>query len=148
MVFAHLLNYVLKQSAYQQPPVPYASRLFKYIPPPEAPAWPSSKSADNDAPARPIRSVRLRIGRGGRRMLDRRDFTSRPEFTKRQKLESSSDESEAMEVDEDPEELERRRRLEEQWKYDQDDVPAFGPQGQDEQDRVLVDEYQTKYVPL
>ncbi len=54
-----------------------------------------------------------------------------------------------MEVDEDQENLEgqeRERRLEERWKYDQDDVPAFGPQGPDEQDRVLVDEYQTKYV--
>ncbi len=81
-------------------------------------------------------------------MLDRRDLAPHPPF-KRQKLDPSSDELKAMEVDkdqEDSEEQERERRLEERWKYDQDDVPAFGPQGPDEQDRVLVDEYQTKYA--
>jgi enhancer of polycomb-like protein len=46
-----------------------------------------------------------------------------------------------MEVDEDPEGLERRRRLEERWKYDIDDLPSAGPEGVDEQDRILVDDY-------
>ena len=46
-----------------------------------------------------------------------------------------------MDVDEDPEELEQRRRLEEIWKYDVDDLPSTGPEGVDEQDRVLVDDY-------
>ncbi|KAF9445195.1 hypothetical protein P691DRAFT_676156 [Macrolepiota fuliginosa MF-IS2] len=133
-------------NVYQQPPAPYASRLFKHIPLPDVPSWSLSENSDEDMPPRPMRSVRLRIGRGGRRMLDRRDVSFRPAPAKRQRLESPSSESQSMEPDEDTEELERQRRLSEQWRYDQDDLPAFGPQGQDEQDRVLVDEYQTKYL--
>lgn len=49
-----------------------------------------------------------------------------------------------MDLDGDAEEVERQRRLEEQWRFDQDDTPTSGPQGPDEQDRMLVDEYQTK----
>lgn len=134
-------------NAYQQQPAPYASRLFKYIPSPEVPSYPLSEDTEDEPPARPIRSVRLRVGRGGRRMLDRRDIGSHLISTKRQKLDPSPDDSKAMDVDQDEDlELEQQRRLEERWKYDQDDMPAVGPQGQDEQDRVLVDEYQTKYL--
>jgi enhancer of polycomb-like protein len=46
-----------------------------------------------------------------------------------------------MDVDEDPEELECKRRLEEKWRYDTDDVPSLVPEGADEQDRILVDDY-------
>jgi len=86
-------------------------------------------------------------------MLDRRDIGLRTMFIKRPKLDPPSDVLNPMDrndedkgEEEEEEESERRRRIEEQWKYDQDDMPAVGPQGQDEQDRVLVDEYQTKYV--
>jgi len=84
-------------------------------------------------------------------MLDRRDIGLRTMFIKRPKLDPPSDVLSSMDRDdedkgEEEEKSERRRRIEEQWKYDQDDMPAVGPQGQDEQDRVLVDEYQTKYV--
>lgn len=116
--------------------------MFKYIPPSDAPLWPPPDSSDDDPSPRQTRSVRLRVGRGGRRLLDRRDLT--PRLSKRRKRETGVDESK-IDVDGDVEELERQRRLEEQWRYDQDDAPTFGPQGQDEQDRVLVDEYQTKY---
>ncbi|KXN91311.1 Enhancer of polycomb-like protein 1 [Leucoagaricus sp. SymC.cos] len=133
-------------NVYQQLPAPYASRLFKYIQPPESPSLPSSDDVDDDPPSRPVRSVRLRVGRGGRRMLDRRNIAPRSSPFKRQKLESSADESKGMDMDEDAEELERQQRQEERWRYDQDDLPAVGPQGQDEQDRMLVDEYQTKYL--
>lgn len=138
-------------NAYQQQSVPYASRLFKYIPPPEAPSYPTSEDIEDEPPAGTRRSVRLRVGRGGRKMLDRRDIGLRTEFTKRQKLNPSPDNSKPMnmgeeEEDEGEEKLERQRQIEEQWKYDSDDMPAVGPQGQDEQDRILVDEYQTKYL--
>jgi enhancer of polycomb-like protein len=116
--------------------------LFKYIPLSDAPVWPPRGSSDDDLPSRQTRSVRLRVGRGGRRLLDRRDFVSR--LPKRLKKDTGADEIK-MDVDKDVEGVERQRRLEEQWRYDQDDAPTFGPQGQDEQDRVLVDEYQTKY---
>lgn len=116
--------------------------MFKYIPLSDAPVWPPRGSSDDDLPSRQTRSVRLRVGRGGRRLLDRRDFVSR--LPKRLKKDTGADEIK-MDVDKDVEGVERQRRLEEQWRYDQDDAPTFGPQGQDEQDRVLVDEYQTKY---
>ncbi|KAF8315566.1 hypothetical protein F5887DRAFT_929279 [Amanita rubescens] len=45
--------------------------------------------------------------------------------------------------DEDEDEI---RRLTERWRFDSDDVPAFGPQGADEQDRMLVDDYESKYM--
>ncbi|XP_006456605.1 hypothetical protein AGABI2DRAFT_195675 [Agaricus bisporus var. bisporus H97] len=130
-------------NAYQQAPVPFASRLFKYIPPSEAPSWLLPDSSDDDPPPRQTRSVRLRVGRGGRRLLDRRDYV--PHLFKRHKRDSEVDESQ-MELDGDAEEVERQRRLEEQWRFDQDDTPTSGPQGPDEQDRMLVDEYQTKYL--
>jgi len=120
--------------------------------PPEAPPYATFEDNEDELPARIIRSVRLRVGRGGRRMLDRRDIGLRTMFIKRPKLDQPSDVVNPMdrndedEGEEEEEDHERRRRIEEQWRYDQDDMPAVGPQGQDEQDRVLVDEYQTKYV--
>jgi len=85
-------------------------------------------------------------------MLDRRDiglrtmFIKQPEFDPPSDVLNPMDRNDEDEGEEEEEESERRRRIEEQWKYDQDDMPAVGPQGQDERDRVLVDEYQTKYV--
>jgi enhancer of polycomb-like protein len=51
----------------------------------------------------------------------------------------------AMDVDEDEEEVEIRQRQEERWKYD-DDAPFVAPEGSDEQDRILVDDYDPTYV--
>lgn len=42
---------------------------------------------------------------------------------------------------EDEEEAERLRRLDERWRFDSDDVPAARP---NEQDRVLIDDYDSK----
>jgi enhancer of polycomb-like protein len=49
-----------------------------------------------------------------------------------------------MDVDEDAE-GERRRQLEERWKFDADDAPPVGPDGSEEQDRTLIDDYDTTY---
>ena len=112
----------------------------------------TSEVNEDESPVRIVRSVRLRVGRGGRRMLDRRDiglrtmFIKQPEFDPPSDVLNPMDRNDEDEGEEEEEESERRRRIEEQWKYDQDDMPAVGPQGQDERDRVLVDEYQTKYV--
>ncbi|CAA7267867.1 unnamed protein product [Cyclocybe aegerita] len=99
---------------YQTHLAPYACRLFKYIPPPGAPAWPSSSSdktnKDSAPPSLPpphqSRAAHMCYGRGGS----------------------------------------RRWHLEERWKYDLDDVPPVGPEGADEQDRILVDDYGAKYL--
>jgi hypothetical protein len=37
-------------------------------------------------------------------------------------------------------------RLRERWRFDQDDEPTVGLEGADEQDRVLIDDYDPKYV--
>jgi len=36
----------------------------------------------------------------------------------------------------------------ERWRFDADDVPAFGPEGPEEQNRILVDDYAEKYCIL
>jgi len=135
------------QNPYQSLPVPYASKLFKYIPLSSALPRPSSSSdkTDDDRSPSPqpptARAVRLRHTRLGRVYLDRYDAVPQ----RISKLPRSSlfalGENQEMDVDEDPEELERRRRLEEIWKYDTDDLPSAGPEGVDEQDRILVDDY-------
>lgn len=64
-----------------------------------------------------------------RRILGRRASPPPPS-------ESSSDENTA----------EERRRLAERWRFDDDDVPAFGSGGPEEHDRKLVDDYEVPYV--
>lgn len=44
----------------------------------------------------------------------------------------------------DVEVRERARRITEQWKFDSDDDPVVGPEGPDEQDRTLVDDFDPK----
>lgn len=50
------------------------------------------------------------------------------------------------ESDSDAEVLEKHRRIEERWKYDDDDVPPVGPEGPEEQDRKLADDFDAKYA--
>lgn len=50
-----------------------------------------------------------------------------------------------MDIDEGVEELEIRHQQEEKWKYD-DDAPFVDPEGSEEQDRILVDDYDPAYV--
>ena len=44
----------------------------------------------------------------------------------------------------DVEEREFRRKVDEQFRYDDDDAPPSGPRGLDEQDRKLIDECQSR----
>jgi enhancer of polycomb-like protein len=76
-------------------------------------------------------------------LVDRRHAVTRPIVpAKRSALLSPESSSDDMEVDQ--EEAETTKRLIERWKFDTDDVPAVGPEGADEQDRVLVDDYDSK----
>ena len=86
------------------------------------------------------RAVRLRFGRGGRIYLDRRDAVPQPFLNiPRSKL---SDIDESMDMDaENPEQAEYRSRMVERWRFDMDDSPSIGPEGLEEQDRVLVNDY-------
>jgi enhancer of polycomb-like protein len=54
-----------------------------------------------------------------------------------------------MDVDQenvDPDKAEETANLLSRWRFDQDDTPAVGPLGPEEQDRILVDDYASKYV--
>ncbi|PBK67202.1 hypothetical protein ARMSODRAFT_1020694 [Armillaria solidipes] len=107
------------ENSYVPPLVPFSSRLFKFIAP-NAPAWPKPEPG---APERKL--VRLRRGRGGRMMLDRRG--AHP-MTR-----------DMQDADEDT------RRLKERWRFDSDDAPPFG-QSSEERDRSLVDDYGLSYL--
>lgn len=133
---------------YQTLPVPHASKLFKYIPPSDAPPDPLSISVKGDSsPAtssRMARAIRLRYGRGGRIHLDRRDAMPRVFLNlPRSNLFGIN---EPMDVDVENQEEDENRRLVERWKFDMDDSPAIGPEGPEEQDRVLVDDYDGSYL--
>ncbi|KAK0244592.1 polycomb enhancer protein [Armillaria nabsnona] len=107
------------ENSYVPPLVPFSSRLFKFIAP-NAPAWPKPE------PGTPERKlVRLRRGRGGRMMLDRRG--AHP-MTR-----------DIQDAGEDT------RRLKERWRFDSDDAPPFG-QSSEERDRSLVDDYGLGYL--
>ncbi|TFK38452.1 enhancer of polycomb-like-domain-containing protein [Crucibulum laeve] len=134
------------ENVYQAPPVPYTSRLFKFVPPPGIPTWPDSDKSEEDPVPRQPRAVRIRYGRGGRLRVDRREFNQPPIIPKRRRLSALLGSEDDMDVDNDPEEEERKRRLEERWRFDMDDGPVIGPQGADEQDRVLIDDYDSKYL--
>jgi enhancer of polycomb-like protein len=44
------------------------------------------------------------------------------------------------------EDEEMAAHLHEHWRVDQDDEPTVGHEGADEQDRVLIDDYDPKYL--
>ncbi|KAK0185657.1 enhancer of polycomb-like-domain-containing protein [Armillaria mellea] len=89
------------ENSYVPPLVPFSSRLFKFIAP-NAPAWPKPEPG---APERKL--VRLRRGRGGRMMLDRRG--SHPMTATICKM--------MMRI---------LGCLKERWRFDSDDAPPFG----------------------
>lgn len=125
---------------YQPPQVSLIQRHYKFAT--------NSPSSPDDLGPPEYRAFRRRPGRGGRTWVERRIRTTRfggsdntmcdytrygPRFPDR-------------EVDE-AEERERAWRLTERWKYDaDDDVPVYGPDGPEEYDRVLIDDYDPKYM--
>ena len=144
-------HFIFIQNPYQATPVPYASKLFKYIPPPDVSSRPPTNSDTtwDDPPSPPpaprmARAVRLRCGRGGRIHLDRRNAIPLRLATTNLPRSTLFDVDKPMDVDED-QEGERRRQLEERWKFDSDDAPLVGPDGSEEQDRTLIDDYETMY---
>jgi enhancer of polycomb-like protein len=126
--------------------VPYHQRLFKYIPPPK-PLSPSSSYTDEEEEQVP-RAIRLRRTRGGRWFIDKRLPPSRATsttkdtphiFTFCRRLHGGSD-------DDGLSDEERAWRLAERWKFDEDDCLAVGPDGPDEQDRLLLDDYEPRFL--
>jgi enhancer of polycomb-like protein len=74
-------------------------------------------------------------------MVDRRQAASRssirrlPRRRRPQPADSDSDDDN-----------EKEWRLRDRWLFDADDRPTIGPEGQDEQDRVLIDDYEPRYI--
>ncbi|KAJ3812653.1 enhancer of polycomb-like-domain-containing protein [Lentinula aff. lateritia] len=131
---------------YVQPTItPYGSRLFKYISGPSELGQPST-DADATAGLVPKRSIRLRYGRGGRTFIDRRPHSSQGNFKRCRRIMTSDDDEDAMEVDDVESHEEADRRLSERWRFDADDGPPYGPNGAEEQDRVLVDDFDSKFI--
>ena len=91
-----------------------------------------------------VRAVRLRYGRGGRVHLDRRNAIPPRFATTKLPRSTLFDVDEPMDVGED-QEGERKKQLEERWRFDSDDAPPVGPDGSEEQDRTLIDDYETMY---
>ncbi|KII84772.1 hypothetical protein PLICRDRAFT_57292 [Plicaturopsis crispa FD-325 SS-3] len=135
------------ENGYQQLPAPYAARHFKFIPPPGAPSSSLFGKDDDDENVKP-RALRIRIGRCGRPWLDRRPVDNHRSTTAsfaegvalRRALRSQS--PELTEADK----AERAWRLESQFKFDTDDCPPVGPEGPDEHDRVLIDDYAYQHI--
>lgn len=118
----------VNQYPYQPSSAPYGCRLFREIPPRTVPA--ALVLEDDDVPTFKY-SVRLRTMRGGRVGLDRRatNFRLKPAT-----------------FGNDDEAKERARRLEERFRFDDDEGLAVGATGKDEQDRRLIDDFQTRYA--
>ncbi|OJT01716.1 Enhancer of polycomb-like protein 1 [Trametes pubescens] len=116
---------------YQASPVPFGARQFKYFG--RSPSASSSAaSALSDEEPEQHRAVRLRRGRGGRFLIDRHVNV---------KLRPAS-------FGEDEEDMDRLKRLEERYRYDDDDAPAVGAGGPDEQDRKLIDACQPRHIAI
>lgn len=126
--------------------MPYPRRYWKAIPPLVRPSGSSSPESEaEERGSEHLRYLRRRMTRSGNAMIDRRDaFCRRHGFspTLRQphcnfgrRLEEGPDEND-----------ENLRRLRERWRFDEDDDPVVAPEGMDEQDRVLVDDFSPKYL--
>lgn len=92
-----------------------------------------------------LRYLRRRVTRSGNTMVDRRDaFSRRHGFspTTNQPHRSFGRRLEE-DFDEDDEDV---RKLRERWRFDEDDDPLVAPEGIDEQDRVLVDDFSPKHL--
>jgi enhancer of polycomb-like protein len=120
--------------------VSYYNRLYKFV----TPVTFSTSVSSGDAVVQP-RAVRLRRGRGGRMLVDRRHAVARSivASSRSSLFDLNSRDEDDMEVD-GRTDAERVNRLMERWRFDMDDFPAVGPHGADEQDRILVDDFEPK----
>ena len=99
--------------------------------------------SDEDPPQPQPRPARIHIGRGGCIRLGRR-ITAHRALPRQGRSPQSALLSLTDEDEEQAEDEEAIQRLAERWKFDSDDGPAFGPQGADEQDRILIDDYESQ----
>ncbi|KAF7320941.1 Enhancer of polycomb-like protein [Mycena chlorophos] len=115
----------LTDDPFQPAVVPRAEKLFVDV-------APKSHSAFRES-----RPLRVRLGRGGRRFIDRRS-SSHPYLLPLRSHRTHVDGGDALDFDE-----EATRRLRSQWRFDADS-PWTGPP--EEEARELVDEFDTGYI--
>lgn len=109
----------------------------------------SSHTVDEEEPT--PRAIGIRRARGGRWFVDKRLPSSRPlaipdtsnlfTFCRRTHNGDSDDERQRKMRN-------ALHRLAERWKFDEDDYPVVGPEGPEEQDRVLMDDYEPRFLRL
>jgi enhancer of polycomb-like protein len=94
----------------------------------------------------------VRRGRGGVLRVDRRITRRSPprdellSYPRRSTRPTTADSE--MPEEESTAEKEVSWRIRDRWLFDADDEPSIGPDGSDEKDRVLVDEFHPKYALL
>lgn len=133
-----LTDGICAQNPYQQPSLPYPSRLFKVIHHSSnvSPDIPPTGGLSEKPVSVNARAGRMRYGRGGRLHFDRRALRPRNASPVRPWQDEEDEEN--------PEAFERSRHLAERWRYDDDDGPLGGTDGPEGNDRVLVEDYQPK----
>ncbi|KZS93199.1 hypothetical protein SISNIDRAFT_486115 [Sistotremastrum niveocremeum HHB9708] len=126
---------------YQPPYAPPPDRLYIRLPATES-------HANKERPVRSSRSVRMRMGRGGRIHLDRRIHITRPN---RQPLAPVSlyrhlDSRPSGEGIESQELEERAMRMNERWKYDPDGPLNASSAHPEDEDRLMLDDFAPRYL--
>ncbi|KAJ7746571.1 enhancer of polycomb-like-domain-containing protein [Mycena metata] len=111
---------------YQQPLLPRSEEMWVDVPPPSPT---DAFVPDEEVMRGGFRAVRLRVGRGGRRLLDRRS-NSHPYLAELRKQRQHAD-------DDGPDE-EATRRLQSQWRFDADH--SFDPSEEEDPEPIEYDQ--------
>ena len=124
--------------------MPYPQHLFKYIPPPKLISPSSLYTNKEEEPV--LHALCLHRACGGRWLIDKCLPASQPIPTTTNAAQICSFCCHLHGGDsDDGNDEERAWRLAERWKFDEDDSPAVGPEGPDEQDHVLLDDYEPRF---
>ncbi|EGN97434.1 hypothetical protein SERLA73DRAFT_161474 [Serpula lacrymans var. lacrymans S7.3] len=142
----------LLTNPYQPSPVPYTQRHWKpfFASRSTSPSLLGRDEEDDDDTSSHVRYLRIRFARARRLCLDRHDsLVKLPALHQSSSSGVSDRKAEFMrrmrQFDDDGDE-ERVSKLHERWRFDDDDSPVVGPEGPDEQDRVLIDDYEPRYL--
>ncbi|KAA1475662.1 hypothetical protein DENSPDRAFT_883732 [Dentipellis sp. KUC8613] len=134
-------------NGYQSQPVPFAQRHWKYIPPVLSPSKCSSPSdSGSDDPPKQWRAVRMYRGRAGVMRMDRRVHRSRVTLDDGDIIRPPRLFGQAPSEEEQAEVRELSDRIRGRCLFDSDDEPPVGPNGSEEENRTLLDEYDPKQV--
>ena len=133
------------QNSYQRPSVPYIRRFWKAVPPSGRPSGPSAADNGGERAFEHLRYLRRRATRSSNTMVDRRDAFCRTHGFPPTSYQSHRSFGRSLEESFD-ENDEDTWRVRERWRFDEDDDPIVAPEGIDEQDRVLIDDFSPKYL--